>query len=132
MGLNFIHLNSSEPVKTDESDKLARLKQREREIMNKVGCPLVGNFNFSKEVIFYQLSRLVLEIEQISPKQTIFTIYSFLDFLADNLKKLKSRDVYRANEYKVDLDSSNVQKALEEQMKDYGHIFRLTVLSPCN
>ena len=39
MGLNFIHLNSSEPVKSDENDKLARLKQREREIMNKVGCP---------------------------------------------------------------------------------------------
>ena len=62
----------------------------------------------------------------------ILKIPNFLDFLADNLKKLKSRDVYRANEYKVDLDSSNVQKALEEQMKDYGHIFRLTVLLPWN
>ena len=115
MGLNFIHLNSSEPVKTDESDKLARLKQREREIMNKVGCPLVVNFDFFSRSHFSSAVKICSRNQANIAK---LTIYSFRYFAADNLKKLKSRDVYRANEYKVDLDSSNVQKALEEQMKD--------------
>ena len=31
------------------------------------------------------------------------------------MNKLKSRDVYNANEYSVNLDKSNIEKALEEQ-----------------
>ena len=31
------------------------------------------------------------------------------------MKRLKSRDVYNANEYSVNLDKSNIEKALEEQ-----------------
>ena len=64
IGLNFVHLHSADgQTKENQTEKNERLKQREKEIMN----------------------------------------------------KLKSRDVYNANEYSVNLDKSNIEKALEEQ-----------------